>query len=98
MFIAGVGLCGREDAIDLFVGTSRRSLRWKPASRTAGCRHVIQNLGVLHRCAFLINAGTLLSFAILPTLNHKMRAEAWPWCLPWAISVGTLLEYRIWFK
>jgi len=103
MSLAAVALCvAVKLAIDLFVGTSRPFFTMETGIGGSLAEvyliHNLQSLSSLQ--PLLINAGTLLSFAILPTTGNKVHTLKLLAVLFSAgnFLFGTVLEYRIWFE
>ena len=103
MFLTAAGLCvAVKVAIDLVVGAPQPFFTMETGlGGPLAAVYVIQNLRSLTSLQpLLINAGTLLSFAILPALNKKVLSLKLLAVLFAAgnFMFGTALEYRIWFE
>ena len=102
-FVVGVVLCALVKlAIDLFT-RSNSPLFTMETGPVGGLSvtYLLQNLGTLRLPLFyLINAGTLLAFLLLPAPTRKIRALK---LIALAFSLGNFLfgiveEYRIWLE
>ena len=103
LFLAASALCVLVKlGIDLFTRSATPVLTMETGLGGAlSASYLLQNLRAFSSLPpFLINAGTLLSFFVLPAMSPKVTALKWI-AVVFAIGnflFGTVLEFRIWFE